>query len=373
MEAEDDVLVLGEQRIVVGFAQPVRMLAGGLQLHQIDDIDHPDLQIGQMLAKDRNRGQDLQRRRVAAAGHHHVRLGVLVVAGPLPDADAFRAMHDRRVHRQPLRQRVLAGDHHVDVVPAAQAVIEDRQQAVGIGRQVDAHDVGLLVDDVVEEAGILVREAVVILLPDMGGEQIVQRRDLPAPGQLRRHLQPLGVLAEHRVDDADEGLVAVEQPVPAGQQVAFQPALALVLAEHRVQHAAGGREELVILDFARVPLTVGDLKDRAQQIRERLIRAEDAEIALILVQLDHIAQELAQHERILAVDGTGRRHAHRVGVEVGHAAGRAAECRHWRADWRPSADRPSAPARPIPASAGRFRRTAPRPCSFSSSFRAAAT
>ena len=33
------------------------------------------------------------------------------------------------------------------------------------------------------KAGILVREAVVILLPDVGGEQIVQRRDLPAPGQ----------------------------------------------------------------------------------------------------------------------------------------------------------------------------------------------
>ena len=47
---------------------------------------------------------------------------------------------------------VFAGDHHVDVVPAAQAVIEHRQQAVGVGRQVDANDVGLLVDHVVEES-----------------------------------------------------------------------------------------------------------------------------------------------------------------------------------------------------------------------------
>ena len=94
-------------------------------------------------------------------------------------------MHDRGVHGQPLRQGVFAGHHHVDVMPAAQAVIEDRQQTIGVGRQVNAHDVGLLVDDVVEEAGILVREAVVILLPDVGGEQIVQRRDLPAPGQFQ--------------------------------------------------------------------------------------------------------------------------------------------------------------------------------------------
>jgi phage tail protein X len=132
-------------------------------------------------------------------------------------------------------------------MPAAQAVIEDRQQAIGVGRKVNAHDIGLLVDDVVEEAGILVREAVVILLPDVGGEQIVQRRDLPPPGQFQRYLQPLGVLAEHRIDDANEGLIAVEQPVPPGQQISFQPTLALVLAEHRVQHASGGREEFIIL------------------------------------------------------------------------------------------------------------------------------
>ena len=82
-------------------------------------------------------------------------------------------------------QCVFSRHHHVHIVPAAQAVIKDRQQAVGVGRQVDAHDIGLLVDDVVEEAGILVREAVVILLPDVGGEQIVERSDLPPPRQLR--------------------------------------------------------------------------------------------------------------------------------------------------------------------------------------------
>jgi hypothetical protein len=45
------------------------------------------------------------------------------------------------------------------------------------------------------------------------------------------------VLVEHRVDDVDERLVAVEQPVAAGEQVALEPALAQVLAEH-LQHAA---------------------------------------------------------------------------------------------------------------------------------------
>ena len=228
-------------------------------------------------------------------------------------------MHHRGVHGQPLREGVFARHHHVDVMPAAQAVIEDRQQAIGVGRQVNAHDIGLLVDHVVEETGILVREAVVILLPDVGGEQIVQRRDLPAPGQFQRYLQPLGVLAEHRVDDANEGLIAVEQPVPPGQQISFQPTLALVLAEHRVQHASGGREEFIIFYFPGVPLTVGDFKNRAQEIRERLIGTEDTEITLILIQLGHVTQELTQHERILAVNGAGRRHIHRVVAEVRHA------------------------------------------------------
>ena len=107
--------------------------------------------------------------------------------------------------------------------------------------------------------------------------------------------------------------------MPPGQQVSFEPALALVFAEHRVQNLSGGREELVIFDCAGVPLTVGHFKNRSEEVRERLIRTEDAEVALILVQLDHIAQELAQYQRILAVNGAGRRYAHRVVVEVRHA------------------------------------------------------
>jgi hypothetical protein len=42
------------------------------------------------------------------------------------------------------------------------------------------------------------------------------------------HLQPFGVLVEHRVDDVDKGLVAAEEAVPASQQITFQPALALM-------------------------------------------------------------------------------------------------------------------------------------------------
>ena len=40
--------------------------------------------------------------------------------------------------------RLLVGDDDVDVVGAAQAVVGDAEQAVGVGRQIDAHDAALL-------------------------------------------------------------------------------------------------------------------------------------------------------------------------------------------------------------------------------------
>ena len=136
------------------------------------------------------------------------------------------------VHGQPLRSRLLARDDDVDVVAAAQAMVGNRQQAVGVRRQIDADDLGFLVDDVVDEARVLVGEAVVILAPDMARQEVVQRGDRPPPGDVIAHLQPLGVLVEHRIDDVDERLVAGEEAVPAGEQIALEPALALVLAEH---------------------------------------------------------------------------------------------------------------------------------------------
>ena len=114
---------------------------------------------------------------------------------------------DGVVHVEPLQRRLLAGDDHVDVLPAAQAVVGHRQQRVGVRRQVDPDDVGLLVHHVVDEARVLVGEAVVVLPPDVRGEQVVQRGDRPPPRDAVGRLQPLGVLVEHRVDDVDERLV----------------------------------------------------------------------------------------------------------------------------------------------------------------------
>ena len=103
----------------------------------------------------------------------------------------------------------LVGDDDVDVIGAAEAVVGHAEQAIRVGRQVDAGDFGALVGDDVEEARVLVGEAVVILAPDERGDEEIDRRDGHSPSQLElRLLQPLGVLVEHGVDDVDEGFVA---------------------------------------------------------------------------------------------------------------------------------------------------------------------
>ena len=72
-------------------------------------------------------------------------------------------------------------------------------------------------------------------------------------------LQPFGVLVEHRVDDVDERLVTGEETVPAGQQIAFEPALTLVLAEH-LHDPPVGRQMVVPRLGLRDPGAVGNLE-----------------------------------------------------------------------------------------------------------------
>ncbi|TKS60902.1 MAG: hypothetical protein EWM73_03044 [Nitrospira sp.] len=72
-------------------------------------------------------------------------------------------------------------------------------------------------------------------------------------------LQPLGMLVEHRVNDVNERLVAGEEAVTSGQEIPFQPTLALVLAEHL--HDPAVRREVVVVGIPiRHPGAVGHLQ-----------------------------------------------------------------------------------------------------------------
>jgi len=127
------------------------------------------------------------------------------------------------------------------------------------------------------------------------------------------------VLAEHGVDNADKGFVAGEQAMPAGEQVSFEPAFALVFAEHRVEDAPGGGEELVVVHGPGFPLAIGDFEDAAEEIGEHFIGTEDAEIPVVLIEADDVAQEAAEDQGILGVDAPRRADIYGVFAEVGHA------------------------------------------------------
>ena len=335
------------------------VLALVLQAHEVDDVDDPHAQLGQVLVQQGRGRQDLERGGVPGAAQDHVGLLAVVGARPGPDPDAAGAVGDRLVHRQPVRRRLLAGDHHVDVVAAAQAVVHHRQQRVGVRRQVDPDDPGLLVDDVVDEAGVLVGEAVVVLAPDVRAQQVVQRRDRAPPGDAGGDLQPLRVLVEHRVHDVDERLVAVEEAVAARQQVALEPALAEVLAEH-LHDAAVRREVVVAGEPLRHPRAVGRLEHGAEAVRRGLVRTEDPEVLRVGVRAQDVAQPQAEDAGGLADTRARRLQRDAVVPEVGQPQRPAAPRRRWPAAARPSAARPRARAPGARAAAARRRRRAPR-------------
>ncbi len=302
MVSEDHRSVGGEQRVETGVGDPVWVLAVRLEAHQIDDVDDAHLQVREVAPQDVDRGQGLQGRDVAGAGHDHVGHAVgccvlgaaggsVVVAGPVPDTDAPGAVGDRRVHRQVVQRRLLARHDDVDVVPAAQAVVGDGQQRVRVRREVHPDYLRLLVDHMVDEARVLMGEAVVVLPPDMAGEQVVQRRDRTPPRDVAGRLQPLRVLVHHRVDDVDERLVAGEEPVPAGEEIPLQPALAQMLREH-LHDPAVRRQVVVAVDDLRVPGPGRRLEQRAETVGDGLVRAHDPERRR--VRRHHVPQETAE-------------------------------------------------------------------------------
>ena len=123
--------------------------------------------------------------------------------------------------------------------------------------------------------------------------RIVERGDRPPPGDVPGDLQPLGVLVEHRVDDVDERLVGIEEAVAAGEQVAFEPALALVLAEHLHDAALGARWSSVGMTSASHCLFVAS-KTAVRRLEAVSSGPKMRKLRSVGVELDHVAEELAR-------------------------------------------------------------------------------
>ena len=72
-----------------------------------------------------------------------------------------------------MKRGLFAGNNHIDIIAASQAVVGHRQKSVRIRGQIDTHNFSLLVDYMIDKSRILMRKAVVILAPHgRGDEQI---------------------------------------------------------------------------------------------------------------------------------------------------------------------------------------------------------
>ena len=134
------------------------------------------------------------------------------------------------------------------------------EQGVRIGGEVHANHSGLLIDGVIDKARVLVRKPIVILPPHVRRQQVVEGSNGRAPrNRFGRHLEPLGMLVEHRIHNVDKRLVGSEEAVPTGEEIAFEPALAGVFTEN-LHHSTVRREVVILRNRSSHPGPIRHLK-----------------------------------------------------------------------------------------------------------------
>ena len=113
----------------------------------------------------------------------------------------------------------------------------------------------------------------------------------------------------------DERLIARKEAVPSGQEIALQPALALVLAEHL--HNPAVRRQMIIPRLGLGdPGTICDLEHILPAVRVVLVGTEQPEISALHVQLHHVAQEPAHHACRFGGDGARCGQLHSVVTKI---------------------------------------------------------
>ena len=190
----------------------------------------------------------------------------------------------RLIKGNPCWRRLLACENSVDAVSGGVSFLAHGQQKVGIGRIIDVYHVIVvvaLVEQNIDKAWILVREAIVVLSPHVARKQYIDGRDGLAPRDMAdRCLKPLCVLVDHGVHNVHERLVAGPNTITTGQHVALKQAFALMLGK-LLDDVAYGRNVLVIFKVivkAAKPLLVRYLERGLQAVGCRLVRTKNAEV-----------------------------------------------------------------------------------------------
>src|ERR1700730_10810190 len=262
---KDDRLVSRENRIELAVCKSMGMFRCRLQGHQVDHVHYPHLGIWKVLAEQVDGGKSFQSWNISSTCHDDVGLAALIGAGPFPDPNSNLAMLNSTVHVQPLQSRLFARDDYIYVVPTAQAAIANKKQCIRVGWQVDADNIYLFVHHMIDEAGVLVAETVMVLPPNVRRQQVVERRDTLPPGDIPRYLKPFRVLIEHGIDDVNESFVAGEKTMASGQQVTLEPPLAQMFTQH-FHHPSIGRRVLVDWQSRLHEDLVGDFIQRTKPV-----------------------------------------------------------------------------------------------------------
>ena len=124
---------------------------------------------------------------------------------------------------------MLSTHNNIDFVFGLETVMEYGQKTIRIRRQVHTDDSWFFGNNVAEKSGVLMGETIVILSPDMTGEQNVKTWKIVSPADITACLHPLDMLIEHTGDDVNKSFIRVYQSMATSQEVTFEPPLALVL------------------------------------------------------------------------------------------------------------------------------------------------
>ena len=124
------------------------------------------------------------------------------------------------------------------------------------------------------------------------------------------------MLVEHRINHVDKGFVGIDEPVAAGQQVAFQHSLNRVFAQN-FNYASVRCQLSAVRVLGKIflnPELLAHLINVIQLIGGGFIRPENPEIRHI--QLHDVAQERAQRAGIFCLHDPGLLEFQRVLAEV---------------------------------------------------------
>ena len=139
VEGEDNGAVFCEEGIEIVVAESVRMFGGGLEFHEIDDVDDADFEVGEIFSEDGDGGKDFESGDIAGAE-------AMTTSGsaqrslpahsqiPMPSVQCLKAASMESHCR--VGGCFVTHDDDIDVVAASEAMISltERRQLASGGR-----------------------------------------------------------------------------------------------------------------------------------------------------------------------------------------------------------------------------------------------